>query len=216
MNRRDAVQYISLLLGGTLVGGNVFLSGCKTNTATSMTFTEADISLLDEIADTILPPTKTPGAKAAKVGQFMTVMVNDCYEAKDQKIFHEGMGKLNEASKNKNGKIFIESTPQQRHDLLVGLDKEEKDYKKKIDDYFDSLSSEQKHVMEMQKNMDGKDQKIEKMRENPNYYFRMMKELTMLGYFTSEIGCTQARRYIEAPGKYDGNLPYKKGDKAFA
>ena len=188
MNRRDAVQYISLLLGGTIVGGNVFLSGCKTNTPTSMTFTEADISLLDEIADTILPPTKTPGAKAAKVGQFMTVMVNDCYEAKDQKIFHEGMGKLNEASKNKNGKIFIESTP----------------------------SSEQKHVMEMQKNKDGKDQKIEKMRENPNYYFRMMKELTMLGYFTSEIGCTQARRYIEAPGKYDGNLPYKKGDKAFA
>ena len=52
-----------------------------------MTFTDADISLLDEIADTILPDTKTPGAKAAKVGQFMTVMVNDCYEDKDQKIF---------------------------------------------------------------------------------------------------------------------------------
>jgi hypothetical protein len=44
----------------------------------------------------------------------------------------------------------------------------------------------------------------------------MMKELTMLGYFTSEIGCTQARRYVETPGHYDGNLPYKKGDKAFA
>jgi hypothetical protein len=44
----------------------------------------------------------------------------------------------------------------------------------------------------------------------------MMKELTMLGYFTSEIGCTKARRYVESPGKYEGCIPYKKGDKAFA
>jgi hypothetical protein len=38
----------------------------------------------------------------------------------------------------------------------------------------------------------------------------------MLGYFTSEIGCTQALRYEQIPGRYDGNMPYKKGDKAFA
>jgi hypothetical protein len=44
----------------------------------------------------------------------------------------------------------------------------------------------------------------------------MMKELTLLGYFTSETGCTQARRYVERPGSYNGDLPYKKGDKAFA
>jgi hypothetical protein len=42
-----------------------------------------------------------------------------------------------------------------------------------------------------------------------------MKELTLVGYFTSEIGCTKALRYVESPGSYDGNLPYKKGDRAF-
>ena len=87
MKRREAVQYISLLLGGTIVGSNYFLSGCKSNTGVSMTFTPDDISYLDEVADTILPATKTPGAKAAKVGQFMTVMVNDCYDENDQKYF---------------------------------------------------------------------------------------------------------------------------------
>ena len=101
MNRREAVQYISLLLGGTIIGSNYFLSGCKSNTGVSMTFTQDDISWLDEVADTILPATKTPGAKAAKVGQFMTVMVNDCYDAPDQKIFHEGMNKLDDFSKEK-------------------------------------------------------------------------------------------------------------------
>ncbi len=50
----------------------------------------------------------------------------------------------------------------------------------------------------------------------PKPYFRLMKELTLLGYFTSEIGCTQARRYIETPGRYEACIPYKKGDKAWA
>jgi hypothetical protein len=186
MNRREAVQYISLLLGGTLVGGNAFLSGCKSNSGVSMTFTPEDVAYLDEVADTILPPTKTPGAKAAKTGQFMTVMVNDCYEEKDQKVFHEGMKKLNDLADKTYSNSFVKITPEQRHDLLVKLDNEQKEYMKN------------------------------KKKEDPSHYFRMMKELTMLGYFTSEIGCTQARRYIEAPGHYDGNLPYKKGDKAFA
>ena len=216
MKRREAVQYISLLLGGTIIGSQYFLEGCKSKTGVSMVFTPGDVAYLDEIADTILPATKTPGAKAAQVGQFMTVMVNDCYEAADQKIFHEGISKLDEASNNKNGKSFIDSSPEQRHDLLLELDKETKAYKKKTDDYFDSLSDEKKHEMTMQRNKDGKDPKTEKLRENPNYYFTMMKELTLLGYFTSEIGCTEARRYVETPGKFEGCVPYTKGDKAWA
>jgi len=186
MNRREAVQYISLLFGGTIVGGSAFLSGCKSNTGISMTFTDADISFLDEIADTILPTTKTPGAKAAKTGQFMTVMVNDCYEEKDQKIFHEGMKKLDDLSNKNYDNSFAKITPQQRHDLLVKLDQEQKDYMKN------------------------------KKKEDPSHYFRMMKELTLLGYFTSKIGCTEARRYFETPGKFEADIPYKKGDKAFA
>ncbi len=186
MKRREAVQYISILLGGTLVGSNAFLSGCKSNTGVSMTFNDADVSLLDEIADTILPTTKTPGAKAAKVGQFMTVMVNDCYDSKDQKTFHEGMGKLDDFSNKTYDNSFMKITPQQRHDLLVKLDAEQKDYMKN------------------------------KKPDDPSHYFRMMKELTLLGYFTSEIGCTQARRYVETPGRFDGCVPYAKGDKAWA
>lgn len=185
MNRKEAVQYISLLLGGTLVGGNAFLTGCK-STGNKMSFTADDIAYLDEIANTILPETSTPGAKAAMVGQFMTIMINDCYEEKDQKIFHEGMDKLNDLSKKNYDVLFMKINDQQRHDLLVKLDNEQKDYMKN------------------------------KKKEEPSHYFRMMKELTLLGYFTSEIGCTKARRYVETPGNFEGCIPYKKGDKAFA
>ena len=50
----------------------------------------------------------------------------------------------------------------------------------------------------------------------PSHYFRMMKELALLGYFTSEIGYTQAMRYIESPGRFDPCAPYAPGEKAWA
>ena len=186
MERREAVQYISLLLGGAVIGAPAFLSGCKTKDKASNTFTDKDIAWLNEVADTILPATKTPGAKAADVGRFMTVMVNDCYTESDQQAFHKGMDTLEEEADKAYGSGFTELQPAQRHELLVRLDKEQKEF--------------------MQN----------KKKEEPAHYFRMMKELTLLGYFTSEIGCTQARRYVERPGRYDGCIPYKKGDKAFA
>jgi hypothetical protein len=191
MNRREALSRVALLLGGTVVGGTIFLEGCKptdkkTTAGSATEFSKDDVAFLDEVADTILPATGTPGAKAALVGTFMTVMVRDCYEEKDQRIFRDGFDKINDASKKKFDKVFLEITPDQRNELLTVIDKEQKDYtsKKKTDD--------------------------------GAHYFRLMKELTLLGYFTSEIGATQALRYVESPGKYEGSISYKKGDKAWA
>lgn len=177
---------IAALTGGVFIGGEL-LTGCKSGPIVGgATFGEADTAFLDEVAETILPATKTPGAKAAKVGQFMVVMVNDTYEDKDQKIFHEGIGKLEEACKKANAKSFLEASPEQRTALLNGLDKEAKDYQKS------------------------------KKPEDAAHYFTMMKQLTLFGFFTSKEGATQALRYIAVPGKYDGAYPYKKGDRAWA
>jgi hypothetical protein len=52
--------------------------------------------------------------------------------------------------------------------------------------------------------------------DEPAHYFRMMKELTLLGYFTSEIGYTKAMRYVESPGRFDPDVPYAPGDKSWA
>src|SRR5882757_496945 len=123
MNRRQAISRVSLILGGTILGAEAFLSGC-TNTdknigGAGVNFSNDDVAFLDEVAETILPATDTPGAKEAKVGDFMTRIVRDCYTEKDQKIFVDGMQKLNEACKKKNGHGFLDSNPQERHELLV-------------------------------------------------------------------------------------------------
>src|SRR6516164_10626518 len=104
MNRRDALQRVALILGGTIIGAEAFLSGCKNPSggSTGDTFSQDNIALLDEVGETILPATaSSPGAKEAKIGDFMKTIVNDCYEEKDQKIFADGIGKLNDASKKK-------------------------------------------------------------------------------------------------------------------
>ncbi len=188
MNRREAINRVAILLGGTIIGAELIASGCKTKTAGNVSdfFGTDHIAFLNEVADTILPTTHTPGAKAAKVGEFMAVMVNDCYEPKDQEIFMNGLAAIDDASTKKFGKDFMQLNAEQRTALLTDLDKEQKEYNK------------------AKKHTDG------------SHYFRMMKELTLLGYFTSEIGCTQALRYVPVPGKYDGNFPYKKGDRAFS
>ena len=190
MNRREALSSVALLLGGTLIGSEMFLSGCsnadKKIGLAGVDFSPEDISFLDEVGDTIIPATDTPGAKDAKIGDFMHTIVRDCYEKENQQIFVDGMTKLNDASKKMNGKSFLESSPTERKTLLIALDKEQKAYT------------------------------AGKKPADPAHYFRMMKELTLLGYFSSKEGATQALRYVAVPGKYEGCIPYKKGDKAWA
>ncbi len=190
MNRREALSSVAVLLGGTIIGAEAFLSGCKLSdkkTAGTLDFSKENIAFLDEVGETILPATaSSPGAKEARIGEFMKTIVTDCYEDGDHKTFMEGIGKLNEASKAKYSKDFMELAPTEKHDLLVILDKEAKDYQKA------------------------------KKAEDPNHYFHLMKQLTLWGFFTSEPGATKALRYIAVPGHYDGCVPYKKGDKAWA
>lgn len=207
MDRRDAVKYISILLGGAVIGADAFLTGCKTKSANAHEWSEDDVAYLNEIGETILPRTATPGAKDANVGQFMTVMVNDCYEESDQKAFRDGMGKLNDAAEKQFGKNFMAISPEQRKDLLVQMDKEAKDYQNKVND-FNGKESEKERTETAKGNLNYVRQHM-----SP-HYFTMMKQLTLLGFFTSEPGMTQALRYIPVPGRYEGCVSYKKGDKA--
>jgi len=206
MDRRDAIGRVALIMGGAVIGAEFFISGCKpTATKVNDLFNTDHVAFLNEVADTILPTTAaSPGAKAADVGRFMAVMVQDCYELKDQKIFLAGMGKLDDAGRKKFSSKFIDLNPEQRTDLLIALDKEQKAYYtqqyKKLNDDMVKHKGDTKYVPA----------------DVPNHYFKMIKELTLLGYYTSEVGATKALRYIETPGHYDGCVPYKKGDKAWA
>lgn len=188
MNRREALARVAWIMGGAVVGANLFLEGCTREAAKNVEslFEPATVDLLGDIADTILPPTSSPGAKEAGVGAFIPVMVKDCYAQDDQKTFVDGLAKLEDAAKEKFGRKFQELDLNERTELLAAIDKQAKDH---------------------QRNKTG---------EDPNHYFHLFKQLTLLGFFTSELGATKALRYVQVPGRYDGDYPYKKGDKAWA
>jgi hypothetical protein len=187
IDRREAIRRVTALFGTVALAGttDLFTTIEKAHARATVsrlqvgTFTAQDIALLDEVADTILPETKTPGAKAAHVGAFMALMVTDTYEERNQAVFRDGMKKINDAS-------FMTATPAQRLALLEQLDREQKGY------------------------MDARE------RGAPPHFFRLMKELTLLGYFTSEIGCTQAMRYLETPRGFEPCVPYTPGETAWA
>jgi hypothetical protein len=160
-------------------------------------------------------------------------MVTDCYDAKEQKIFRDGMKQLDDACRKANNTSFMSATPQQRLSLLESLDKEQKTYTDAVEAARRQKSANgskdtSKAPESKQADAHLNDQRKEGAlgtdvgaataitADSPTHYFRMMKELTLLGYFTSEIGCTQAQRYAETPGRYDPCVPYKAGDKAWA
>src|SRR5690606_28192999 len=122
------------------------------------------IDFIGDVADTILPPTSSPGAKEAGVGAFIPVMVRDCYTPADQKSFTDGLAKINEVAKEKYGRTFEKLESTERTELVAALDKEGKEYQRN------------------------------KTSEDPNHYFHLFKQLTLLDFFTSELGATKALR----------------------
>ena len=203
LTRREAIRRVSAMLGGVaLVGQANMLAASSaesaaepgaesaaepaTDHAKNALFSERDIALLDEIAETILPETDTPGAKAAEVGAFMALMVTDTYRAPDQAIFREGLLTIDARCRQAFGHNFLSASPEMRLSLLESLDKEQV-----------ARTSE-------------------KPADAPAHFFRMMKELALLGYFTSEIGYTKAMRYLETPARFDPCVDYIPGDKTWA
>ncbi len=251
IDRREAIRRVSFMLGGVaLVGGSGLLTACERERSSEKataaapvnigSFTPQDVAFLDEVAETILPATKTPGAKAAKTGAFMALMVTDGYSKRQQDAFREGMRKLDAASTQANKVGFMAATPPQRLALLETLDREQKAEgdareaagraaKEKGTKATPAAKSAAKEADAEKADARLPDQRAENSdnpevggaaavaeEEVPPHYFRMMKELALLGYFTSEIGCTKAQRYEETPAKWEPCVPYKAGELAWA
>jgi hypothetical protein len=112
----------------------------------------------------------------------------DCYDEEQLKTLKDGISKLNNAAEKKYGNDFVHLATSQKQELLTEIDAESK------------------------KPMDA-NEKVSK--EGQPYYFILMKQMTLLGFFTSKPGATQVLRYVPTPGKYQGCIDYKKGETSW-
>ena len=188
MDRRELLKMIVAATGAAMVGLPALVHGKAPAAGAMAAFSDAEIGTLDEIAETILPRTRTPGAKDAGAGAFMATFVSDCYTARQQATFRAGLADIDKRA----GGRFVSLTPEARTELLRVLDAEAK--VRKAD------------VTETGTPEDG---------EAMPHYFTMLKQLAIFGFFTSKVGATGVLQYVAVPGRYDGDLVYTPGTPAW-
>jgi hypothetical protein len=185
MTRRELLKLITIATGTALIGGELVFTACSRDKGfRSINFGQSELDLMNEIGETILPRTSTPGAKDANVAEFMAKTVDNCYFEDDQQAFKSGLKTIEELSNSRFGKSFMQISTSDRTALLTDLDAEAKAY----------IRPE----------------------NGTNHYFTMLKQLTLMGFFTSEIGQTKVLRHVPIPGRYDGCIPYNEGETAWA
>jgi hypothetical protein len=191
MDRREALRSVAILFGTAISAGttNILFSSYTQplDEKNAVKFSLEQIKVLGEIADVIIPTTKSSGgAKAAGMAKFIPMMVNDCYPAKNQHEFMTGLKEFEKRAKDKFKKSFALIPLVERRKMLEALRTE---------------------------TIDGK---RAKEKSAITYFFNTVRDLTVLGYFSSEIGCTQARAYVAIPGEYNGEALLKPGQKSWA
>ncbi len=180
MLRKTFLQRLAMIGGAIVLIPSGLLNSCTYKPEPLKNIEDIDPALLDEIGETIIPATPgVPGAKATGIGAYMITMLKDCFREEQQKLCIEGLNNLNRKCAARYHTPFIELNPDQKNELLRGLQEE-------------ALNSGEKH------------------------YFDILKGLTLNGYFSSEIGMTEARAYEPIPGRYISCMPLKKGQKPWA
>ncbi len=203
MQRRDLLKLIAGATGMAMVGGEALAYTLREPVPLKETgFNEQDVAFINELGEVIIPATDSPGAKAANVGAAIAVIVADCYPPALQTVFRDGLREIDKVSKEKTGKAFLQLTSEERHAMFNELDAEATAYNTARGIYRVAASKPSRWET-------GSEIK-------PPHYFTLLKQLTLFGFFTSETGATKTLRYVPVPGYYDGDLEYKKGDKAWA
>lgn len=186
MNRREALQQVAWLMGGAISAPAILgvLSGCspKQQGATwkPVFLNEAQAALVAEIAEIMIPRTDTPGAKDVGVPAFIDVMLKDAFTKDDQERFISGLQAFDDAAKEAHGSGFMKLDAAQRLALVQKV--------------HDAAVTEERQLVPPPSTL-----------RRP--FILMTKELSLLGFFTSQAGATQVLQYVAVPGAFHACIP---------
>ncbi len=136
--------------------------------------------------DVMLPATETPGAAELGVPAFIDLMVKEWYEPEDQEKFKSGLAMMDERAQSEHSKNFVGLSAEEQLALMNTVDEETR---KKVE----------AEVM----SQTGAD-----VDQDPYWPFmHKLKNLALLGYFTSEKIGTEVLAYDPVPGEYQACIP---------
>jgi gluconate 2-dehydrogenase gamma chain len=195
------------------------------------TLTAAQFELVGTIADRIIPPTETPGARAAGVPQFADALLTDYYLSPERDRFLAGVQAMDYRARRANGKPFMQLTRKQQDALLMQMDREafapkpmvasaDKVQDKTLqpperDPLVGPGSNSTGAAPQKPVNDEGMTDAI-RNEMGSDWFWRRMKEITIVGFYTSQPGATQELRGPNPMGFWRGDMPYHRGDRAWA
>lgn len=207
MNRREVLQRVALLMGGAISAPAVFavLDGYAVEPGAdwkAAVLGEGELAVVARIVDIMIPRTDTPGALDAGVPAFIDGMLKDVYSQDARDRFLQGLRDFDAAARDAQRKPFAKLPPQRQKALV------QKFQDAAIADERASGERRQKALVQEVRNAAMLPQRTEpELATHQRSFILTVKELALLGFFTSQPGATQVLQYVAIPGAYHGCLP---------
>lgn len=245
ITRREALRRSAWLLGGAISAPTLagVLAGCGGDRAegSQKVLTAGQLALVGAIAEHIIPETDTPGARAAQVDRFIDDMLASYYPEQERALFLAGLDGVDDRARQAHGARFLGCTPEQQRDLLLQLDREAFAPEPRGAAQASAAEQGEESAQESAAESAGPDvrERIEggaspippeaetdtvrwihgesRSRDSARRpFFRTMKELTVVGYYTSEVGATEELRHEAVPGRHEGCVPFSRIGRTWA
>ena len=188
MQRRDLLKGLAAVLGVAVSHScsQAVEVPAAQRVAVAGVMTDGQRAAVYRCVDLIIPTTDTPGAIAAGVDVFLDYVISVWYQDDEREVFFAGLAQMLEEARSTYGQHFISLAEAEQMTLLQAAEAREP-----ASDPFAFGSS------------DGK-------------FFSKIKELTVVGYYTSEVGATIERKYVPMPGSYDGDYKFSEVGRLWA
>lgn len=180
MDRRHALKKTIVLAGGIIIAPELLAQSLDKAAFFLQAVPAERLALLAEMAETILPETDTPGAKAAKTEEFIVVVVEAVLSAEQRDKFWQSLDAAERNCISINGRSYLDCSSEERIRLMRNLEA--------------AAKSEP---------------------SDTPAFFTLLKSMTLHGFFTSEIGATQALNYDPIPGVWIADMPIDENTKSW-
>lgn len=195
MNRREALKGTAMILGYAITGSTIatLMQSCEAGPKLNWTpslLSNSQAQTLSALIDRILPATATPGALDVGTDQFIDKILVTAFPEKIQKGFASGIDAFNAEAKTMQGKDFVKLENSKKDEVIKA---------------FEEKSGPLPGALWAYNFAEGD--------EFP--FYRMMKELALLGYFHSEKIGKEVLAYDPIPGPYQGCIDYGDVGKAW-
>ena len=141
--------------------------------------------------DLMIPATDTSGAKGARVNEFIDLILTEWATEEERKHFLDGLANIDKQSNELYGKNFVDASLAQQESQLRAIDDIEMANRQYRPRHGNTVPEPDAH-------MKGR-------------FWIVFKNITLHGYYTSEIGFTQELKLQVIPGAQHGCAPLGPG-----